>query len=112
MRYAGLILLVGCGWSERRFEAVGIERLCEAASACAGTYDASTCIDLLRSSDRSACDFDPAAARDCGHEADEAACAEVAPFGIWEITVPESCFGAYDCAWIELSAFDGGSESL
>jgi hypothetical protein len=105
MRYGAVMLLVSCGWSETKFEVVGIERLCEAASACAGTYDAATCIDLLRSTDRSACSFDPKAARDCSKEAEEAACAEVVPFGVKELTVPESCHQTYDCEWIDLSAF-------
>ncbi len=104
MRYAAPFLLVACGWSERRFEVEGIERLCEAASACAGTYAAETCVDRLRTTDRSACDFDPRAARDCGAQIEEAACTEIAPFGISELALPESCTAAYDCPWIELSA--------
>lgn len=103
MRYAAPFLLVACGWSERRFEVVGIERLCEAASACAGTYDTATCVDRLRSTDRSACDFDPGAARECSAASEEATCAVLEPFGVSELTVPEPCLAVYDCAWIDLS---------
>lgn len=104
MRYAAF-LLVACGWSEQRFEVVGIERLCEAASTCAGTYDTPTCVDRLRATDRSACDFDPQAAKDCVAEVEEAACTPIEPFGVSELAVPEACAVAWDCPWIDLSAF-------
>ena len=105
MRYAAPFLLVACGWSERQFEVVGIERLCGAASACAGTYDTDTCVDRLRATDRSGCDYDPAAARDCGAALEGASCAVIEPFGVSELAVPETCLTVYDCAWIDLSAF-------
>lgn len=102
-----LALLIGCGWSERKFEVVGVQRLCEAAAACAGTYDPQTCVDRLRSSDRSGCDYDGAAARECAEQVEDAACAQVAPFDLYELAIPEACDRVWDgCDWIDLSALD------
>jgi hypothetical protein len=100
MRCAGLLLLTACGWSEQRFEAVGIERLCEEAAACAGTYDAQVCIDRLRLADRSSCTFDSDAAGDCVSALDDATCAPYEPFDVEQLVVPESCAAAYDCDWL------------
>jgi len=98
MRTVAPFLLVACGWSEQRFEVVGIERLCEAASACAGTFDAPTCVDRLRDGDRSDCDYDPKAARACADEVEAAGCTEEDVFGISTLAMPESCLGVWACA--------------
>lgn len=104
-RMVPLALLVGCGWSEKKFEVVGIQRLCEQASACAGTYEVRACLDHLRGSDRSACDYDGAAAKDCARDLEEAACEQRAPFDLYELAMPESCTLVWDgCDWIDLSA--------
>jgi hypothetical protein len=105
MRNVGLLALAGCGWSERRFEVEGIERLCEAAADCAGTYDAATCVDALRTTDRSGCAFDRGAAGDCVAQLDDATCAPVDPFDVRELAIPDPCYQAWDCDWLDLSAF-------
>jgi hypothetical protein len=105
MRYSSLLVLVGCGWSEARFEVEGIDRLCEAASACAGTYDAATCLDLLRTTDRSGCAYDRAAASDCVAELEDAECEPIDPFELEALAIPDSCYAAWDCDWLDLSAF-------
>ena len=103
MRYVGLLILASaCGWSERRFEAKGIAQLCEAAASCAQTYDASTCIDRLRSTDRSSCDFDPDKAAACSADAKDAPCETIGVFAIEALRIPESCIQTYDCDWIDL----------
>src|SRR5690349_20594325 len=94
---SGLLFVTSCGWSERRFEVVGIERLCERAAKCAGTYDAATCVDRLRTADRSSCTYDGAAAADCASQVEEAACKETEPFGLSELEIPEPCVETYDC---------------
>ena len=106
MRFLPVIALVSCGYSEKRFEAVAVEQLCEAAAACAGTYDAAACVDHLRTTDRSACDYDPAAAKACAGAIEGAACVDVEPFALRELEVPGDCQAAYDCSggWIDLSA--------
>ncbi|MEQ1571140.1 MAG: hypothetical protein ABMA64_36255 [Myxococcota bacterium] len=105
MRFGGLLALIGCGWSERRFEVDGIDQLCEAAAACAGTYDAATCVDLLRTTDREGCAYDAAAAADCVDGLDGAACETIEPFGVTELALPPACAEVWDCAWLDLSAF-------
>lgn len=102
-RWALLAIAAGCGWSERRFEVEGIERLCEAAASCAGTYEASICVDRLRTADRSSCAYDGAAAADCAAEIEQAACVEIEPFGLYELTIPQACLDAYGCDWIDLA---------
>jgi hypothetical protein len=108
MRILPCIALIGCGFGEKRFEVVGIERICEQASACAGTYDAAACVDALRTTDRSECDYDPAAAKACANTVEEARCVAREPFAVQELELPEDCQAAYDCpgadgGWIDLS---------
>lgn len=98
-----LLWLSGCGTSERRFEVVGIERMCEAAAACAGSFEATTCVDRLRSTDRSDCDYDPKAAGDCMAEVEEAECGTVAPYGIAQLQLPSACLEVYGCDWIDFT---------
>ncbi|MEQ1508216.1 MAG: hypothetical protein ABMB14_38655 [Myxococcota bacterium] len=104
-RYALLSMLAGCGWSERRFEAVGIQDLCDAASACAGTYDAATCVDLVRTTDRSGCAYDEKAAGDCMDALPDAACVDQDPFELKALAIPDRCYQAWDCDWLDLAAF-------
>jgi hypothetical protein len=100
-RCASLLLLAACGWSEQRFEVVGIERLCEEAAACAGTYETQVCIDKLRLADRSQCTYDEKAAGDCVSGLDEAACVPYGPFEVKQLEIPEPCVAAYDCDWLD-----------
>lgn len=95
--------LSACGWSQQRFEIVGIERLCEAAASCAETYETSTCVDRLRSTDRTSCTYDARAAGDCLAALDDAGCEQVGPFEVTEIALPEPCTLVYDCEWIDFT---------
>jgi hypothetical protein len=108
MRILPCIALAACGFGEKRFEVVGIERLCEQASACAGTFDAAACVDHLRTTDRSTCDYDPAAAKACANDVEAAPCVPVEPFAMSALEIPEDCQAAYVCpgadGWIDLSA--------
>lgn len=98
-----LLGAVSCGWSERRFEIVGIAELCEAASTCAETYPAEICIDRLRSADRSSCTYDKRAAGDCIDALDEAECGPVEPFDLVQLDLPDACWAVYDCEWLDLN---------
>ena len=107
MRLLPVIALASCGYSEQKFEAVAVERLCEAAAQCAGTYDAAACVDRLRTTDRASCDYDPEAAKACASAVEDAACADVEPFALRELEIPADCQAAYACPdgdWIDLSA--------
>ena len=100
-----LVLLVGCGWSEKKFEVEGIARLCDAAASCAGYYESADCYDVLRATDRSSCDYDPKSARACVNALEEASCTQVGTsLDLQELVVPEDCLAVYDCEWIDLSA--------
>lgn len=110
MRWIALGALAGCGWSEHRFEVDGIGLLCDEAAACAGTYDAAACVDELRLSDRSTCDYDGREARSCAKELKEPVCAHHEQTGLSWLDVPEACHAAYTCAWIELEPLDDADE--
>lgn len=94
----------GCGWSEVRFVDEGVAAVCEAAAACAGTYDASSCEARVRATDLSACDFDPREAEACADDVGVAGCQPAG--GVFAdvpvLVLPASCAAAYDCAWITL----------
>jgi hypothetical protein len=101
------VLLAGCGWSETKFEVEGIGALCDAASSCAGYYDADACYDALRATDRSGCDYDPKAARACADELESASCQPVGTnLPLEQLVVPDACVEVYSCEWIALDVFD------
>jgi hypothetical protein len=99
MRYLPFALLFACGGGEERFRIEGVEALCAAASACAGTYAPAACVDALRAGlEDDACAFDAAAARDCRAALDEGpACEAIEPFDLDALAVPDACRAAYDC---------------
>lgn len=100
MRYLAFVGLVACGSSEERFLTDGVDQLCGAAAACAGTYEARDCVDALRAGlDGGACTFDAGEARDCRKALDdgEATCEPLAPFQLSALAVPDACVRAYDC---------------
>lgn len=107
-RLGSWLALVGCaaacGWSEVRFVDEGVTAVCEAAAACAGSYDAATCEARVRATDLSGCDYDPGEAEAC---ADDVAAASCEPAGgvfadVPVLVLPASCAAVYDCAWITL----------
>jgi hypothetical protein len=99
-------VLGGCGWSETKFEVRGIEALCERAASCAGTFETAACIDELRATDRTSCDYDSRAARQCAVAAEDAACLTDPIFQTTTIEVPQPCLEVYDCEWIDLAPFE------
>lgn len=96
-----LVCLVACGFSEEKFLVDGVGLWCERSAECAGSFDATTCVDVFRSTDRSSCDYDPAAAKECFAALPDAACIEDAPFELMVLDVPASCESAYICAGAE-----------
>ncbi len=90
------MLLAGGCWPRDRFEAEGVERLCEAASACAGTYDAAACAAAL-TAPLEGCAYDRASAADCVAQLDHAACGEIEPFGDPSLEIPPTCETTFDC---------------
>ncbi|NCG22266.1 MAG: hypothetical protein GWP91_24890 [Rhodobacterales bacterium] len=91
-----LLVLGGCGWSETKFNVKGIEAYCEAASECEGGYDAATCIDAIRTVDRSSCDYDPKAANDCYKALDEAVCETNSDLYQERLIAPKACGMVWD----------------
>lgn len=96
-----LVTLLGtsaCGFSETRFEVKAIPLLCEQAANCVATFQTAACIDDVRAIDRSMCDYDPSAARDCFKELEDAPCVSNGDVGTTSIELPESCAIVYpDC---------------
>jgi hypothetical protein len=39
----------------------------------------------------------------CLDDVDDAACDTVEPYDLHDLAVPEACYAAWDCAWIDLS---------
>lgn len=100
MRWFGVVLvgLSACGFSEERFLVKGLGRWCDQSAACAGTFEASTCVDVFRTTDRTGCDYDPAAARDCFQELPDAACLEDDVLDVRYLDVPAACERVYACS--------------
>ena len=98
MRTMAPFLLVACGWSEQRFEVVGIERLCEAASACAGTFDAPTCVDRLRDGDCERLRLQSEGRPRVCRRGRGRRLHRGGRFGISTLAMPESCLGVWACA--------------
>lgn len=93
-----LTLLLACGgFTEERFLVDGYGRWCEQSSACSGTFEPDSCYDLLRSQDRSGCDFDPVAAEQCYDELEAAECYDDPLLDLAVLVVPEACEAAYVC---------------
>lgn len=93
-------LVTGGCWSRERFERDGVERLCEAASACAGTYDVPSCVSAL-SAPLDDCAYDPALGADCVAQLDFAACGVADPFGDPILEIPPTCDAAWDCGGVD-----------
>jgi hypothetical protein len=91
------VLASGCGFSEEKFLVNGVERWCEYSSECAGTFETQACIDVFRSTDRSACTYDPDAAATCWSELPDALCIDDEVLLVRYLEVPEACEAAYDC---------------
>lgn len=91
------VVLMACGFSEERFLVDGYGRWCDQSSACSGTFEAQSCYDLLRSQDRSGCDYDPAAAKQCFDELETAECFDDPLLDLAVLTVPEACDAVYAC---------------
>ncbi len=91
----GLVLFAGCGWSEEKFNVKGVEAFCEAASECEADYDVATCIDYVRTVDRTSCDYDPASAKACFKAMDEAECVSNGDLQQSRLAIPPEC----DLVW-------------
>lgn len=105
-RTAPLLILLwsGCGgMAVEDFEVDVLDELCQAAADCEATFDAESCYDLLRSIDRSRCDFDADAARDCADGIPEARCIDNGDLGTTTWEVPEACDAVYSCGPISLA---------
>lgn len=89
--------LAACGFSEDRFLVKGIERWCEASSECSGTFETQSCIDVMRSQDRSGCDYDAEAAADCYEALETAGCDDDPLLDLAVLVVPEACDAVYVC---------------
>lgn len=99
MRWVWLgALTVGCGFSEERFLVKAVGRWCELSAQCAGTFDAQACVDVIRSTDRTGCDYDPVAGEQCWTELAEATCVEDDLLDVRYLDVPPACEAAYLCA--------------
>ena len=57
-------MCAACGWSEDRFWVDGLPAWCVEAAACEG-FSVEACIDHVRATDRSGCDYDGTAAKEC-----------------------------------------------
>lgn len=98
MRAWPMLVLAACGFSEERFEVKAVDRWCELSAACAGTFDAETCVDVIRTTDRTGCTYDPVAGRDCFDQLPDAACVEDDVLDVRYLDVPEACELAYTCS--------------
>ncbi len=101
LRWLALMGLAACGYSEDKFLVNSVEPWCERPAECAGTFEAATCVDVFRSTDRTGCDYDPEAARECHDALETAACIEDSPFELMILDVPAACESVYVCAGVE-----------
>ena len=87
-----LVWCAACGASETKFLVKGLPMLCEAASECAGIYDAAACEDDVRAEIK-ACDYSPPEASECirALKRDEGSCDVDATLGTSVFTAPEPC---------------------
>ena len=86
-----LLLVTACGMSEERFTVDGLQRLCEQEVLCAeNRFDLTACVDHVRATDRSGCDYDPKAARAC-YRALDTSCTPGVLADPGALTSPELC---------------------
>lgn len=98
MRVVALLAVAGCGFSEERFLVKGVGRWCDLSAQCAGTFTAEACVDVIRSTDRSGCDYDPVAGEQCFGELAAATCVEDDLLDVRYLDVPASCEATWVCA--------------
>lgn len=96
MRGLALLLLVGCGMTEARFERKGWKRWCQQANNCDPGVDVDTCIETLRSTERTDCVYDPVAAETCFDALVSVTCIDLG-LDVRVIDVPESCEQTWVC---------------
>jgi hypothetical protein len=100
VRVAPLIYIVvlasACGYSEKKFQVETIPEFCSLNANCTEIIDAVACIDSLRTVDRSTCDYDPKAAKECQQLLEEATCEDNGDIGTYSLLYPESCDRVYD----------------
>ena len=93
---SALISLAGCGLSEARFQADTLSDFCALNEACTETVDQPSCIEALRVVERSACDYDPRAAKTCQAELEtETTCVDNGDIGTSSLRYPEACDRVY-----------------
>ena len=93
------LFLAACGRSEKRFEVETIETFCKLNADCTQVVAAEACVDAIRSSLDSGCDYDPGAAKSC-HDAleQEATCEDNGDVGTFTLAYPSVCDQVYpDC---------------
>ena len=91
-----LLSLGACGLSETRFQAEVLSEFCLLNEDCTQTVDQASCIDALRAVDRTACDYDPSAAKTCEQELEtEAACVDNGDIGTSTLDYPSVCDEVY-----------------
>ncbi len=100
MRVAPLISLVllasACGYSEKKFEVIAVVDFCDLNADCTQIVDSDTCVDIVRTMDRSKCDYDPKAAKDCAKLLEESSCVDNGDVGTFSLDYPEPCDLVYD----------------
>lgn len=89
------LVLTACGMSEPRFQVDGVDALCAEIAACTDHVEVDACVDEVRSTDRSTCDYDPSAAKDCIAELEGAACIVQVGSGRSSLEIPEVCAEVY-----------------
>lgn len=99
MRHAPLaaVLLVGCGYSEATFQEEYVEVYCAWTVDCQFYDDESACREAYSdfpAADRSDCEYDGRAARDCVNELDALECPTVENE---PIAFPNACNAVWTC---------------
>jgi hypothetical protein len=102
MRVATLASLIlaasACGYSEKKFQVNTIPNFCAANADCTGIFDAETCIDTIRTVDRSKCDYDPKSAKECDQFLEEeSTCVDNGDIGTFSLAYPKACDLIYSC---------------
>ena len=95
-----LFAISGCSMTEERFVVDGFQLWCERSADCTGTFEVDACIDVMRSTDRSSCSFDSAAAQQCTAELEDAKCVDDPLLDLPVLQVPESCDAVWTCGGV------------
>ena len=90
-------LVAACGFDEERFLVNGVDLWCERSAECDGGFEKDACVDVFRTTDRSACTYDAEQGLACFQDLPEAACVEDDLLDIRYLEVPESCEAVYSC---------------